>query len=131
MRTTGFSKMAPLAVSAALLACAAVPASAQVVQKAAPCCRIQSIDARTGVITVKENATGATCQYRVADAGRVRTLKVGQAVDATVLPEAQPVHGTPQAAASGCGWNGPRGADTRPKDCKDPKTGKPIACPPK
>lgn len=100
---------------------------------AVPCCGITAIDTEGGLITVKEKATGATCQYRVADAAALRKLKVGQAVDAGVLPQAQPVQGaTGKAPSSTCGgWNGPRGGDTRPKECVDKKTGNKVPCPSK
>lgn len=31
--------------------------------------------------------------------------------------------------AGGRGWQGPRDADTRPKDCIEKKTGRPVPCP--
>lgn len=104
-----------------------------------PCCSITAIDTRLGSITVKEVATGETCKYQITDRGALRRLRVGQLADAGVLPQAQELTAAAQGASSGgspdpggsskCGWNGPRGADTRPKDCTDIKTGKAVACP--
>jgi hypothetical protein len=106
---------------------------AQRADAAVPCCSITAIDTKGGLITIKEKATGATCQYRVADAGALRNLKVGGAVDPNVLPQAQPVQGAAGKAGSSTtcgGYNGPRGGDTRPKECVDSKGNK-VACPSK
>ena len=104
---------------------------AQRAAAAAPCCGITAIDAKTGLITVREKATAATCQYQVKDVGVLGRLKVGQPVDAGLLPQAQPVQGTSgKTGNSTCGWNGPRGQDTRPKnnECVD-KKGNKVPCP--
>jgi hypothetical protein len=98
---------------------------------AVPCCGIVAIDTKSRLITVKEKATGATCQYRVTDVGELGRLKLGQPVDAGVLPQAQLVHATTgKTGNSTCGWNGPRGGDTRPKECVD-KKGNKVSCPSK
>jgi hypothetical protein len=47
-----------------------------------PCCNIASIDAATGVVTLRANVGGRTSQLTVRDARLLGTLKVGQTVDA-------------------------------------------------
>jgi Cu/Ag efflux protein CusF len=49
---------------------------------AQPCCGITAIDARSGVITAKETATGRTFQFKLDDAALLGTVKVGQVVEA-------------------------------------------------
>ena len=58
-----------------------------------PCCAITAIDARGGMVTGKQTATGRTFQFKLSDAKLLGSLKVGQAVEAefhtgkvTVLP---------------------------------------------
>ena len=98
---------------------------------AVPCCAITAIDTKSGLITVKEKATEATCQYQVTDVRAIGRLKVGQPVDASLLPQALPVQGSSgNAGNSACGWNGPRGGETRPKNCVD-KKGNKVPCPTK
>src|SRR5688572_8964829 len=60
---------------AALAVALAQPALAQ-----GPCCAITSIDARTGLVSAKVNASSQTFQFKVADARIAGTLRVGQAV---------------------------------------------------
>ena len=55
---------------------------ARVAQAGAPCCNITAIDARAGVVTAKDTATGRTAQLKVSDAKLLGSLKVGQAVNA-------------------------------------------------
>jgi hypothetical protein len=47
-----------------------------------PCCSITAIDARTGVVSAKETASGRSFQFKLDDAALLGTIKVGQAVDA-------------------------------------------------
>ncbi|MEO5656659.1 MAG: hypothetical protein ABIO65_01955 [Nitrospiria bacterium] len=50
-----------------------------------PCCEITSIDAKTGLVTVKEIATGATFQFK-ADSDKLRkSFKVGQTLDTKAI----------------------------------------------
>jgi hypothetical protein len=75
-----------------------------------PCCAITAVDQRTGVVTARVNATGATYQFTLADRSALAGLRVGQAIA-----------GVSCAASAGgttkCGNNSPRDADTRPKEC--------------
>jgi hypothetical protein len=82
-----------LLVSAALLgSMAATPVVA-----AAPCCAIVAIDARSGVVTVRNVDTGRTYQVKVGDSGVLSALAVGQAINAeisagkVILRPAEPV----------------------------------------
>jgi hypothetical protein len=62
-----------------IVACSlAVPACAPAV---APCCGITGVDA-SGVVTARENASGRSFQFRVADKTLLESLHVGQAIDA-------------------------------------------------
>jgi Cu/Ag efflux protein CusF len=63
-------------IVAALLAALAPAARAQALQP----CSIAAIDARTGVVSAKVNASGAAFQFRVTDAALLKSLKVGQEV---------------------------------------------------
>ncbi len=49
---------------------------------ATPCCNVTAIDARTGMVTAREKATGRTFQFKVTNPAQLRGLKVGQAVAA-------------------------------------------------
>jgi hypothetical protein len=49
-----------------------------------PCCAISAVDARSGVVTLKENGTGRPFELTVKDSMVLGTLKVGQTVDANV-----------------------------------------------
>jgi len=51
---------------------------------ASPCCAISAVDARSGVVTLKENGTGRPFELTVKDSRVLGTLKVGQTVDANV-----------------------------------------------
>ena len=62
-----------------LLAAAASVGGAQP-RPAAPCCAITAIDARTGVISAKETASGKTFEFKARNPMMVATLKVGQGV---------------------------------------------------
>jgi len=75
MSKTG-SWLLVFAVSAAILL--PVPA----VMAAEPCCNIAAIDAKNGVVTAKETATGRSFQFKVGGARTIASLKVGQAVEA-------------------------------------------------
>src|ERR1700682_5479752 len=45
-----------------------------------PCCNVTAVDAGTGMVTAKENATGKIFQFKVTDAELLKSLKVGQGV---------------------------------------------------
>lgn len=47
---------------------------------AEPCCSVVAIDARTGVVSVKDVKTGKLLQYKAEPVG-VKVLKVGDKVD--------------------------------------------------
>lgn len=47
---------------------------------AEPCCAVVAIDARTGVVSVKDVKTGKLLQYKAEPVG-VKALKVGDKVD--------------------------------------------------
>lgn len=47
-----------------------------------PCCTITAIDAKAGVVTGKDAATGQTVQFEVKDKAALGTLTVGQKFDA-------------------------------------------------
>ncbi len=47
---------------------------------ATPCCGVTAIDARAGIATAREAATGRTFQFKVSDAKQLAKLKVGQKV---------------------------------------------------
>lgn len=62
---------------ALVLALPAPPADA-----ADPCCGITAIEARTGMVTAKETATGRTFQFQVAGVKALKGLTVGQRIHA-------------------------------------------------
>jgi hypothetical protein len=66
-----------LGVVFALVLCAPIDVSA-----GEPCCSITAIDARSGVVSARDSATGRTFQFTLDDATLLPTIKVGQAVDA-------------------------------------------------
>src|ERR1700687_401912 len=45
-----------------------------------PWCNVTAVDAGTGMVTAKENATGKIFQFKVTDAELLKSLKVGQGV---------------------------------------------------
>ncbi|HVB57312.1 MAG TPA: hypothetical protein VNE63_12940 [Candidatus Acidoferrales bacterium] len=45
-----------------------------------PCCNITGINARTGEVSARENATGRTFTFKVSDARLLKSLKVGEGV---------------------------------------------------
>lgn len=47
-----------------------------------PCCSIADINAKTGLVTARETATGKAFQFQVNDRKLLRSLKVGQRVAA-------------------------------------------------
>jgi hypothetical protein len=57
------------------------------------CCEIISVDARTGLVTAKETATGKSFQFKVADAKMLKTLKVGQGIFANFKTQKVSVDG--------------------------------------
>jgi Cu/Ag efflux protein CusF len=102
-------KMIPLGsvlLVAMLLAVLAPATRAQITPT--PCCPITAIDARTGVVSAKVNASGAAFQFRVTDAALLKSLKVGREVYANFTTEQVSLDGKvmcctiispPQAAA--------------------------------
>jgi Cu/Ag efflux protein CusF len=61
------------------LAIASWPGSAAAEE---PCCNVTALDAKTGMVTAKEKATGRTFQFKVANQAALKGLKVGQAIHA-------------------------------------------------
>lgn len=49
---------------------------------AQPCCAIAAVDARTGLVKARENATGRTFEFTVSDMRLRAQLRAGRAVDA-------------------------------------------------
>ena len=49
---------------------------------ATPCCGVTAIDARAGIATAREAATGRTFQFKVANPAQLKGLKVGQKIHA-------------------------------------------------
>jgi hypothetical protein len=47
-----------------------------------PCCNVTSIDARSGVVSARENASGRTIRIRLDSVEPINGIKVGQLVDA-------------------------------------------------
>jgi hypothetical protein len=52
------------------------------VHAASPCCAVTSINGVTGIVTAKETATGRIFTFKAADAALLKSLHVGQAIDA-------------------------------------------------
>jgi hypothetical protein len=78
-RTIGSLRLARLIV---LTLIALVPAARAHAQ--APCCSITAINAQTATVSAKVNATGATFQFKVANAKMLSGVKVGQGVYANL-----------------------------------------------
>jgi protein-disulfide isomerase len=70
-------------VAVLLLCCAAFATGAQA-QNQAACCSVTAIDARTGNVSGKVNASGQTFVFRLTDAKLLPSLRVGQAVYANL-----------------------------------------------
>jgi hypothetical protein len=62
-----------------LLALMLAPREARAVE---PCCNITAVDARSGVVSARDTATGRAFQFKLDDAALATSIKVGQAVDA-------------------------------------------------
>jgi len=45
-----------------------------------PCCRITTIDVKTGILTAKNTATGETFEFRLGNAAQIRNIKIGDQV---------------------------------------------------
>ena len=68
--------------------CLAVLISSPRAEAGTPCCGITSIDAKTGLVTVKETATGATFQFKVHSAKLLKSFEVGQTLDTKAIANA-------------------------------------------
>ena len=68
----------PFAIAA--IALVALLATAGRAHAVAPCCGVTAIDARTGIVTAKDNASGQVFQFHVPQAASLRTLRVGSSV---------------------------------------------------
>jgi hypothetical protein len=64
-----------------LIVSGALAALAPPALAATPCCSITAIDAKTGIVTARENASGKVFQFKAAEA-TLKGLHVGQAVEA-------------------------------------------------
>ena len=83
-----------------------------------PCCAVVSIDAKAGTVTAKVTATGKTFTLTDISTAELGRFKVGAPVDLTCgVPPTGGGTGVTGNAASGCGSNVGRNADTRPKEC--------------
>ena len=49
-------------------------------QASEPCCNVTAIDARTGVVTAKDKASGREFKFHVTQAASLRTLRAGSPV---------------------------------------------------
>lgn len=49
-------------------------------QAGEPCCSVTAIDARTGVVTAKDKASGQEFKFHVTQAALLRTLRAGSPV---------------------------------------------------
>lgn len=67
-----------------LLCCTAFAMGATDARAQAPCCSVTAVDTATGVVSAKVNATGATFQFKVANAAQLKALRVGQGVYANL-----------------------------------------------
>jgi len=47
-----------------------------------PCCNIAAINAKTGIVTARDTASGKTFKFTVNDKGMLKGLRAGDAVDA-------------------------------------------------
>jgi Cu/Ag efflux protein CusF len=54
------------------------------VMGATPCCGIVAVDQAKGLVTLRDLKTGQTFQVAVKDAARLKSLKIGQAVDRNI-----------------------------------------------
>jgi hypothetical protein len=63
-----------------------------------PCCNVTAVDARSGVVTARETATGRTFQFKLEDTSLASSIKVGQIVEAdfkTMKATVRPAAGEP------------------------------------
>jgi hypothetical protein len=83
MKRTGWLSIRMFAI-AALALCLQIlsvfAARSSYPQAPAPAASVTSIDARTGVVTAKVNASGQPFQFTLSNAAQVKTLRIGQAV---------------------------------------------------
>ena len=52
------------------------------VSAATPCCSITAMDTKTGIVTAKDTATGETIEFRLGDAAKIKSIKIGDPVSA-------------------------------------------------
>ena len=78
-------------VTAALIAAVfnAIPSA----KAAPPCCHITAINAKTGIVTASENATGRAFSFKVTNSTLLHSLKVGQGVYANFATHQVSVNG--------------------------------------
>ena len=62
------------------IVCCSMFATAARAQAQAPCCSITTVDAKTGIVSAKVNASGAEFQFRLTNANLLKELRVGQGV---------------------------------------------------
>lgn len=95
-----------------------------------PCCLITSIEASTGVVTAKVNATGQAFQFKVTDATLLRSLKIGQGVYANLKTHQVSVDGkTPCCQIISVGRGAPQSAQSGPASTSSSHP--PTAAPPR
>lgn len=85
-----------LGLATALLA-GAITVPTPEVRAAAPCCGVTAIDAKSGLVTAKETATGKTFDFRVQDKALLKTLKIGDQVEADFSTNKVGIHGAEPA----------------------------------
>jgi len=84
---------APAAGATSLGAATGAGKGAGQVNPAQPCCSITGVDAQTGIIAAKENATGRIFSFNVGDANLLRSFRVGQGVYANFATHQVSVNG--------------------------------------
>jgi hypothetical protein len=68
---------------------------------AEPCCSVTAVDARSGVVTARQTATGRTIQFKLDDVSLAGSIKAGQIVEAdftTAKVTVRPAEGAPCCA---------------------------------
>jgi len=59
----------------------------------APCCNVANVNVKTGMVTAKNNATGALLAFKVTDAKLLSSLQVGQRVYANYAAKQVSING--------------------------------------